>query len=238
MKKIRILVVDDESVVREGVVAILGFQQDLEVVGQAQDGVQAVSLARKTKPDVILLDMVMPEQDGLETIPKLKEVAPKARILVLTSFAESDRVYQAIKAGALGYLLKDATRAQLMQAIRDVSIGQASLHPSIAVKLIHEIDHPSEMLYTADPLTPRELETLKLIARGLSNKEIAAALVVHDRTVAKYVSNILNKLHVASRTQAALYAIREGLTEPRKNRGPSPDDESKGGKAFGEGRAR
>jgi NarL family two-component system response regulator LiaR len=215
MKKIRILVVDDESVVREGVVAILSYQSDLEVVGEAVNGVDAVELARKTKPDVILLDMVMPKQDGLTTIPKLKEVVPTARILVLTSFAEADRVYQTIKAGAIGYLLKDATRVQLLQAIRDVAKGQAFIHPSVAMKVIHEIDHPSELMYTAEPLTPRELDTLRLIARGLSNQEIAKTLTVHERTVAKYVSNILDKLHLANRTQAALYAIREGLTSSK-----------------------
>ena len=215
MKKIRILVVDDESVVREGVVAILSYQSDLEVVGEAVNGVDAVELARKTKPDVILLDMVMPKQDGLTTIPKLKEVVPTARILVLTSFAEADRVYQTIKAGAIGYLLKDATRVQLLQAIRDVAKGQAFIHPSVAMKVIHEIDHPSELIYTAEPLTPRELDTLRLIARGLSNQEIAKTLTVHERTVAKYVSNILDKLHLANRTQAALYAIREGLTSSK-----------------------
>lgn len=216
MKKIRILVVDDESVVREGVVAILSLQPDLDVVGEAKNGIEALALAKKTKPDVILLDMVMPKQDGLTTIPQLKETVPDARILVLTSFAESDRVYQSIKAGALGFLLKDATRVQLLQAIRDVAIGQASIQPSIAMKVIHEIDHPSELMYTADPLTPRELETLRLIARGLSNQEIASTLVVHERTIAKYVSSILNKLHLANRTQAALYAIREGLTASKK----------------------
>lgn len=214
MKKVRILVVDDESVVREGVVAILSLQKDMEVVGEAQDGLLAVQLARKTKPDVVLLDLVMPKQDGLETIPILKEILPDTRILVLTSFAESDRVYQAIKSGALGYLLKDATRVQLLQAIRDVANGQASIHPSTALKVIHEIDHPGEARYTAEPLTPRELETLRLIARGLSNQEIANTLVVHERTVAKYVSSILEKLQLANRTQAALYAIREGLTKP------------------------
>lgn len=218
MKKIRILVVDDENVVREGFVAILRLQSDLEVVGEALDGIQAVQLARKTKPDVVLLDLAMPNQDGLATIPKLKELLPETRILVLTSFAENDRVYQAIKSGALGFLLKDATRVQLLQAIRDVANGQASIQPSIAVKVIQEIDHPSQSLYTVDPLTPRELETLRLIARGLSNHEIAAALFVHERTVAKYVSSILEKLQLANRTQAALYAIREGLTEPRERK--------------------
>ncbi len=216
MKKIRILVVDDESVVREGVVAILSYQKDLEVVAEAENGIQAMEAARKTKPDVILLDMVMPKQDGLATIPKLREIVPDARILVLTSFAESDRVYQTIKAGALGYLLKDATRVQLLQAIRDVAIGQASIHPTVALKVIHEIDHPSELMYTTEPLTPRELDTVRLIARGLSNQEIATTMSVHERTIAKYVSNILDKLHLANRTQAALYAIREGLTDSKK----------------------
>jgi two-component system, NarL family, response regulator LiaR len=216
MKPIRILVVDDESVVRDGVVAILSFQTDMKVVGEAEDGLKALELAKQTKPDVVLLDMHMPKLNGLEAIPKLKEISPKSRILVLTSFAESDRVYQTIKAGALGFLLKDATRVQLLQAIRDVANGQASIQPAIAMKVINEIDHPAELMYTADPLTPRELETLKLIARGLSNQEIAVSLVVHERTVAKYVSSVLEKLHLANRTQAALYAVREGLAEPKK----------------------
>ncbi len=213
MNKIRLLVVDDQTVVREGVVAILANYSDIEVVGQAEDGSQAVKLAQQTQPDVILLDLVMPNMDGLTAIPKIKEMAPETRILVVTAFAENDRVYQAIKAGALGYILKDATREQLLQAIRDVAQGRASLQPSIAVKLIQEINHPSELLYTADPLTRRELETLRLIARGMSNQEIATELVVHERTIAKYVSSILDKLQLANRTQAALYALREGLTD-------------------------
>lgn len=213
MKKIRVLIVDDQTVVREGLAAILAYYSDIEIVGQAEDGIKAMALVEKTKPDVILLDLVMPGEDGLTIIPKIKETSPETRILVVTSFAETERVFQAIKSGALGYLLKDATRDQLLQAIRDVAQGRASLQPSVAVRLIHEINHPSESLYTADPLTPRELETLRLIARGLSNQEIAQELVVHERTVAKYVSSILNKLHLANRTQAALYALREGLTE-------------------------
>jgi two-component system, NarL family, response regulator LiaR len=210
-KKIRILVVDDQNVVREGLATILSFQPDMEVVGQAEDGLQAIELARKTLPDVILLDLVMPRQDGLTTISKLRVVMPNARILVLTSFAESDRVYQAIKEGALGYMLKDVTRAQLLQSLRDVACGQASIHPSIAMKVIHEFDNMSESSYETESLTRRELEVLCLIARGLSNQEIASTIVVHERTIAKYVSSILNKLHVANRTQAALYAIREGI---------------------------
>ena len=215
-KKIRILVVDDENVVREGFVAILRLQKDdMQVVGEARDGLEAVELARKTKPDVVLLDLAMPMQDGLTTIPQIKEVVPETRILVLTGTAESDRVFQAIKSGALGFLLKDATRLQLLQAIREVANGQASIQPSTAIRVMQEIDHPAHLLYTANPLTPRELETLRLIAQGMSNQEIAIALHVHERTVAKYVSSILEKLHLANRTQAALYAIKEGLTEPR-----------------------
>ncbi len=211
MNKIRVLVVEDQSIVREGMVAILSLQTDIEVVGEAADGIEAVQIARKAKPDVILLDMVMPRQDGLTTIPKLKEITPNAKILVLSSFAESNRVYQAVKTGALGYMLKDTPRVQLVQAIRDVARGQASIHPSIAMKVIHDFDDACGSCDSIEHLTHREMETLRLIARGLSNQEIANTLVVHERTIAKYVSSILNKLHLANRTQVALYAIREGL---------------------------
>jgi len=213
MNKIRILVVDDQNVVREGMAAILSLQPDMEVVGEAEDGLQAVQIARKMKPDVILLDMVMPHQDGLTTISKLKEISPAFRILVLSSFAESNRVYQAIKTGALGYLLKDTPRIELLKAIRDVARGQSSLNPSVALKVINEFNnHQKSEDRFNEHLTRREVETLRLIARGLSNQEIATILVVHERTVAKYVSSVLNKLHVTNRTQAALYAIREGIT--------------------------
>lgn len=221
MKKIRVLVVEDQAVVREGIVAILSFQPDIEVVGQAGDGLEAVEQARLTRPDVILLDLVMPRQDGLTTIPKLKEVMPDVHILVLTSFAEGERVFQAIKAGALGYLLKDATRDQLLQAIRDVARGQGSLQPSVAMKMIQEMHRPASDSWAPEPLTRREEETLRLIARGLTNQEIAAKLGVHERTVAKYVSNILDKLHLANRTQAALYAVREGLSDSQEAGKPS-----------------
>jgi len=212
MKKIRLLVVDDQTVVREGLAAILTNYSDIEVICQSADAIQAVEIIKKEKPDVLLLDMMMPNQDGLTTIPKVREVSPNTRILVVTAYAENDLVYQAIKAGALGYILKDATRDQLLQAVRDVDQGRASLQPSIAVKLIQEINHPTELTYTADPLTRRELETIRLIARGLSNQEIAEKLVVNERTIAKYVSSILDKLQLANRTQAALYALREGIS--------------------------
>jgi NarL family two-component system response regulator LiaR len=213
MNKISVLVVDDQTVVREGLAAILANYPEIEVIGQAADGVQALGVIKQTKPNVVLLDLQMPGLDGLATIPKIREIAPSTRILVVTGFSDSDKVYQAIKAGALGYILKDATREQLVQAIREVAQGRASLQPSIAVKLIQEINHPSEAPYTADPLTRRELETIRLIARGLSNQEIAGELFVNERTIAKYVSSILDKLHLANRTQAALYALREGITE-------------------------
>jgi NarL family two-component system response regulator LiaR len=213
MKKIRVLIVEDQAVVREGLAAILSYQTDIEVVGQAKDGIEAVEMVEGVRPDVILLDLVMPRQDGLTTIPLLKEKLPGVHILVLTSFADNERVYQAIKFGAQGYMLKDATHIQLLQGIRDVAQGQATLYPSIAMRVIRELNNPTEQTYTTEPLTPRELETLRLISSGLSNQEISQKLYVQESTVAKYVSNILDKLHLANRTQAALYAVRKGITE-------------------------
>ena len=215
MKKIRVLIAEDQQMMRQGLAAMLSYPSDsnIEVVGQAEDGIQAVQMVKETQPDVLILDLQMPRQGGLETIPQVKEIAPQVCILVLTGFTEGEKVYEAIKAGALGYMLKDSTKEQLLKAIREVANGEAFLEPSIALKMISEINNPKEGPYTAEPLTPRELETLQLIARGLSNQEIAAELVVHERTIAKYVSNILNKLHLANRTQAALYALREGLSK-------------------------
>lgn len=211
---IRILVADDHAVVRKGLTAMLATQPDLRLVGEAADGVEAAALARELQPDVILLDLVMPRQDGLAAIREIKRTLPEARILILTSFADDDRVFPAIKAGALGYLLKDTPRAQLLQAIRDVAQGRASLHPIIALKMMRELqESPATPSQPTIPLTERETETLRLVARGLTNQAIAAALVVDERTVAKYVSSILGKLHVANRTQAALYAVRKGLAD-------------------------
>jgi two-component system, NarL family, response regulator LiaR len=213
MKKIRVLIVEDQAIVREGLAAILSYQTDIEVVGQAKDGIEAVEMVNEAQPDVILLDLVMPRQDGLTTIPILKQKLPGVHILVLTSFADNDRVYQAIKFGAQGYMLKDATHTQLLQGIRDVAQGQATLYPSIAMRVIRELNNPEEPLYATEPLTPRELATLRLISSGLTNQEISEKLFVQESTVAKNVSNILDKLHLANRTQAALYAVKKGITE-------------------------
>lgn len=213
MKAIRILIVDDHAVVREGLRTLITAKPGMEVMGEAADGIEAVAKARALQPDVILLDLVMPRKDGLAAIKDIKKDNPNARILVLTSFDDDDRVFSAIKAGALGYLLKDSSPQQLLQAIRDVYGGQSSLHPTIALKVIRELNQPSELPPTEEPLTEREAETLRLIAQGLTNQEIAQNLTISERTVGKHISNILNKLHLANRTQAALYALRRGLVD-------------------------
>ena len=209
-QSIRLLIADDHLIIREGLGAIIAAQPNMELVGQAADGVEAVALARQLQPDVILLDLMMPRQNGLQAIIAIRRDNPQARILVLTSFADDENVFPAIKAGALGYLLKDTPRSQLLQAIRDVAEGRAYLHPEIALKMIYKFNRPAEPPLP-EPLTDRELETLGLIARGLTNREIADRLALHERTVTKYVSNVLDKLHLANRTQAALYALRHGL---------------------------
>ncbi len=210
-KKIRILIADDHAIVRKGIRALLTTEPDIEVIGEAGNGAEAVALAQKMSPDVILMDLVMPKVDGIEATRQISEQQPGAHILVLTSFAADDKVFPAIKAGALGYLLKDSGPEALVQAIHQVYRGEPSLEPSIARKVLTELSAPPKKPLTADPLTERELDILRLVAQGRSNKEIAEQLVIAEMTVRTHVSNILGKLHLASRTQAALYALREGL---------------------------
>lgn len=208
---IRVLIVDDHAVVREGLRTLIGTEPGMEVVGEAADGVEAVRQAGALEPDVILLDMVMPRRGGLEVIGEIKAQDLEAGILVLTSFADDDKVFPAIKAGALGYLLKNASPQTLLQAIRDVHRGEPSMSPAIANKLMLELQRSSDLPPTKAPLTERELDVLRLLAQGLTNQEIAGRLVIGEGTVRTHVSNILGKLHLANRTQAALYALREGL---------------------------
>lgn len=208
---IRVLIADDHAIVRRGLRTLIDSQPDMEVVDEATNGVEAVLKARAAMPDVILMDMVMPRQEGAAAIREIKEENPNARILVLTSFAEDDKIFPAIKSGALGYLLKDTETDHLLQAIRDVSEGKSSLDPTVALRVIHELNHTSNLPPTEDPLTERELEVLQLVAQGLTNQEIAERLVLGERTVGNHISSILSKLHLANRTQAALYALREGI---------------------------
>ncbi len=209
---IRLLIADDHDIVRRGIRLLLTTEKDMQVVGEAGNGAEAVEMAASLEPDVILMDIVMPEMDGIEATRRITAQRPGSRILVLTSFAADDKVFPAVKAGALGYLLKDSTPEQLVEAIRQVHRGEPSLEPSIARKVLQELSRPAGAgPQTVDPLTERELEVLRLIAQGLSNKDIAAKIFVAEWTVRSHVSNILGKLHLASRTQAALYALRSGL---------------------------
>ena len=225
---IRVLLVDDHAIVRDGLCAVLKLQPDIEVVGEADNGRDAVSMAQSLRPDVVLMDLVMPGMDGIEAIRLIVDGQPESRILVLTSFSAEDKVFAAIKAGAMGYLLKDCDSEELVRAIHQVQRGESSLHPKVARMLLQEMTaargegsaepppRPGRPAVVprppVDPLTERELDVLKLVARGKSNREIADELVVSEGTVRTHVSNILSKLHLASRTQATLFALREGLT--------------------------
>ncbi len=216
-KTIRVLVVDDHPVVREGICSLLETKPDIEVVGEASNGREAVTRAEALKPDVILMDIMMPDMDGIQAIKEIVPRLEKVSILVLTSFAGDNNVFPALKAGAAGYLLKDSGPRELVEAVRQVHRGESSLHPVIARRVLQELLRPSDRPEPPEQLTERELEVLKLLGQGKLNHEIAAELVISDATVRTHVSNILAKLQLASRTQAALYAVREGLAslEPR-----------------------
>lgn len=204
---VRVLLVDDHTVMRQGVRMLLSLDPELQVVGEAANGRDAVDLTHKLKPDVVLMDLVMPVMDGLAAIIEIRRELPETEIVALTSVLEDSIVTDVVRAGAIGYLLKDASGEELVKAIKSAAAGQVHLSPQAAARLVRDVrapDHPQQ-------LTSRETDVLKLLAQGQSNKEIAQALAIGEKTVHSHVSNILAKLNVPSRTQAALYAIRTGL---------------------------
>jgi len=206
-QRIRVLIVDDHAVVRRGLRAFLDLQPDVEVVGEAADGASAEGMTGTLRPDVVLMDLVMPNTDGIATIRRLRAASEKPTVLVLTSFLDDVHVFAALQAGAAGYLLKDIQPDELVRAIRQVHQGESALHPKVAARLVQHTAQPAGF---AD-FTPRERDVLRLLAEGFANKEIARRLSLSEKTVKTHVSNILQKLGVADRTQAALLAVRRGL---------------------------
>jgi NarL family two-component system response regulator LiaR len=206
----RVLIVDDHGVVREGLRAYLELETDIQVVGEAKDGLEAVRRAAELQPDVVLMDLVMPNMDGVDATSRIKQQQPTTHVIILTSFLDDERVVPAIRAGATSYLLKDVAATDLARAIRGARAGQAQLHPEVARRLMQQVTTPRKPDAGA-LLTDREREVLRLLADGRSNKEIARSLVVSERTVKGHVSNILGKLGLQDRTQAALFAVRNGL---------------------------
>lgn len=211
-KPIRILIADDHAVVREGLRGLIATEPGMLLIGEARDGVEAVEKSRALQPDVILMDLAMPRKDGLAAIGEIKESVPNARILVLTSFAEDNKIFPALKAGALGYILKDSSPKELLEAIHKIHRGEAPLDSNVARKVVERISRPSGSR-PEDLLTEREIEVLRLIAQGLSNEQISEQLVTTERTVRSHVGSILEKLQLENRTQAALYALRVGIAE-------------------------
>lgn len=210
---LRVFAADDHAIVLQGLRALLGATAGMELVGTAPNGDAAIAGALLLRPDVILLDLQMPGRSGSAAISAICDDWPEARILVLTSFGDDDNIFAAIQAGALGYLLKDSAPESLLAAIRDVAGGVSHLQPAIALRLIQALHQPPPLPPTVDPLTEREVDVLQLVARGLPNRDIGEELFISERTVRTHISNILAKLHLANRTQAALYALREGIAE-------------------------
>ncbi len=219
MAKIRVLIADDHALVRQGLRTFLELHDEIEVVGEATNGLEAVEQARHLQPDVVLMDLVMPKLDGSEALRQIRALNLNTQVLVLTSFTEDDKVFPAIAAGAAGYLLKDVNPDDLVRAIQAAHRGEVPLHPDITKKLMNQVaakatqPNPPEVLDRSAELTERELEVLRLIANGLNNREIARQLAISEKTVKTHVSNILSKLNLADRTQAAIYALKAGLAK-------------------------
>jgi len=211
-EKITVMLVDDHAIVRNGIRAYLEVLPDMEIIAEAESGTQAVKMAEDLAPDVVLMDLKMPEMDGVEATWRVRQVSPRSQIIILTSYHEDSHIFPAIKAGALSYILKNVDPEELASAIRSAAKGEAILSPKVASRLIGEWrDDRTEGMQDYMQLTEREQEVLALIAEGLSNAEIAARLVISEKTVKSHVSNILSKLHLADRTQVAVFAWREGI---------------------------
>lgn len=211
--QIRILIIDDHVVVREGLRALIEIEEDMELIGEAGDGLQGVDLSRALQPDIILMDLIMPRLDGIEAIKQIRQHNPDARILILSSLTEDDKVVSAVRAGATGFVLKGSGASDLLKAIRDVHSGEAPFDPAISQILLREFNKPQEKSIVEKTLTKREIEILILMAKGDSTAKIAETLVISDRTVGTHISNILSKLNLENRIQAVLLAIREGFLE-------------------------
>jgi DNA-binding NarL/FixJ family response regulator len=211
---IRVLISDDHHVVRRGLLFFLKTQKDMDVVGEATNGKEAVELTAKLRPDVVLMDLVMPIMDGIQATKKIKAQFPQTQVLMLTSFSDRDHVIPAIEAGAAGYQLKDIEPDDLVESIRKLMRGENTLHPQATSQLMKVREPQTEPPHKLYPLTPREQDVLSELTKGKSNKEIASALFVTEKTVKTHISNIFSKLLVQDRTQAALYAVKHGLTEP------------------------
>jgi len=210
---IRVLIADDHHVVRRGLLFFLKTQKDIEVVGEAKNGHEAVSLAESIQPDIILMDLVMPEMDGIQATKRIKAKFPQIEILMLTSFSDRDHVVPAMEAGAAGYQLKDIEPDELVLSIRRIMRGENTLHPEATTTLEMDRQEAQNAPHLLNPLTPREQDVLAELTKGKSNREIASSLFVTEKTVKTYISNIFTKLQVQDRTQAALYAVKHGLTE-------------------------
>lgn len=215
LEPITVMIVDDHEMVRQGAAGYLEAQSDIKVIAEAENGIEAVNLAKEFIPDVVLMDLVMPGMDGVEATRKVKDVSPRTQIIVLTSYHEDEHIFPALQAGAISYLLKDIKAKELVEAIRRAAKGEATLHPRVAVRVINQFGSEDSGKDTLiKDLTDREVEVLTLIARGYTNQKIADELTISIGTVKGHVSNILSKLHLADRTKAAVYAWQKGIVRP------------------------
>jgi NarL family two-component system response regulator LiaR len=227
---ITILIADPHAIVRRGMHVLITEEPDMLVIGESDDGYEVVNLARELQPDIILMEIGLHGQDGIATLEQIRGENPAARVLFLTSMSDNEHIMAAVRAGAAGYVLKDAAPSQVLQAIRDIARGESHLHPTIAIRMLRDFDSSLASPYTRstpdEPLTNREIQVLRYVAQGYSNNDIAKFLQISERTVGNHIGSILHKLHVANRTQAALYALRRGIVDIYTPAGAVEDDDS------------